>query len=98
MDWTQFINFGVSFVILLGIALFVNNKVWPYYTKRIERTDTERKEQLDQFIKTLTELNINLRVNTETTLQTLQEVRKIALDREKEQSRTQSRQQRGPRE
>lgn len=98
MEWDKLINFGVPFVLLAGIAWFASAKVWPFITSRIEKTDAERKEQQDQFITALAEIKTNLRANTDATITTLQEVRRQTLDREKEQSRAQSRPQRGSRE
>jgi hypothetical protein len=82
MDWIQIgTTFGVPVLLLIGIAWFVNNKVWPFVVKRIEKSDATS----ERFLVILNDMQVNLRSNTEVTLATLDAVRKQAFREERDQ-------------
>jgi hypothetical protein len=92
MDWIQIgTTFGVPVLLLVGIAWFVNSKVWPFVVTRIEQSD----KRMGQFVTTLDEIKTNLRTNTEVAMETLKTVRG---ERERERYREEQRneQQRRP--
>jgi hypothetical protein len=99
MDWDKAATLGVPFVIILGLGIWWFRQGWPFISKRIEKADADRKEELKGILTTLEEIRINLRSNTDVTLVILDAVRKQQLHEEREQGRDHQRseQQRGPR-
>jgi len=88
-DWDKIVNFGVPLLLLAWIAWFTSKSVWPFIVDRIKQSDQERRA----FLATLEEMKINLRSNTDVTLQTLKEVRDLKISNEIERERAKDRDQ-----